>query len=123
MLYENARKQMNNILSSHGTTVTLYSNPTETINEEGDVTLTLGSGTSATCIMFPLDAEEMKWEVEGIDLAESFRCYFSYDTSINKKSIIQYNGKYYKIHSISKPVDYGNAVYIQAIITKSELNI
>ncbi len=122
MVATDAINKIKTIIEKHGTTVTVYS-PTKTLNDEGDETLSLGSGTSVKCAIFDIGPEEMQWKVEGLDLADSYRCYFSPSVSIDKDTIVKFNGKYYKIHSLGKAVVEGQTVYYQAVITKAELNI
>ena len=117
-----AINQFEMIKTEHGTTVTLY-DPTITYNDEGDETITLGTGSDVSCVIFTISPEEMQWSVEGIDLTQTYRCYFSNDTNIDKETIVKYNGIYYKIHSLSNVVVEGQTVYKMAVITKSELNI
>jgi len=122
MVSTSAKSQMQTIIDKHGETVTIYS-PTKTLNDEGDATLTLGTGTEVKCLMFNIGPEEMQWKVEGLDTTDSYRCYFKYNQSINKDTIIEHDGKYYKIHSLGKVMVDNEDIYIVAVITRAELNI
>lgn len=123
MISQNAIDMIKMIVYRHGTDVTLY-NPTYIPNEEGDIDdVDLGTGTTVKAVMFELTPEEMQWRTEGIDTRHSYRCYMIGDTNIDKESIIKYDGLYYKIHSIAKAIESGNTVYIDCVITLSELNM
>jgi len=122
MVSTSAKSQMQTIIDKHGEIVTIYS-PTKTLNDEGDATLTLGTGTEVKCLMFNIGPEEMQWKVEGLDTTDSYRCYFKYNQSINKDTIVEHDGKYYKIHSLGKVMVDNEDIYIVAVITRAELNI
>lgn len=106
------------------TTVTLY-DPTYEYDEDGDVTITLGTGSDLTVLLFDMSGEEMNFEREGIDMQHTYRIYVkaSDSSSVDKESIFAYGGKYYKVYSIGKATSQSNDVYYSLVITKSELNI
>lgn len=88
------------ILTTHGVSATLYRDPTHTPNDEGTTTITKGTGTSVTILIFNTRGELWTPQMEGIDREQVLTCYADNAYTIDKKDIILWNTVYYKINSI-----------------------
>ena len=95
---------VSDILTEHGVDVTVYLNPTYTLDDEGYAgTISVGTGTSAKAFIYSDAGEVITSEVEGIDRQLRYRCFLQSSTgTISQKAIVKWNSEYYKIVSIDR---------------------
>ena len=91
------------IVDAHGTSVTVYLDPTQTLDDEGGETITLGTGTDTKALIFTEKEETFTEESEGIDDTVQWAAYFKDSVgTIAEDTIILYNSEYYKIIQINR---------------------
>jgi len=107
------------ILSDVGMSVTVYLNPTYTLDNEGNASITKGTATSATALIFNVAGELWTPEMEGVDRQKVLNCYLDNTNTIDEQDIIKWNDIYYKINEIDPhPLGTSTATYYRLEIER-----
>ena len=96
------QSEISTIMTDYGTSVTVYLSPSHSYDDEGNDTISKGTGTSASVILQTPRGEMVTPEMEGIDKQLVFKCFCASSVgTIDEDTIILYNSQYYKITSIN----------------------
>lgn len=95
-------KIANKVFNKIGSTATLYSVQSSTIDKWGDATTTYSSGTSITIVPYNIISSRVSFEKFG-DLKDGeLDIVYSYDTSISPEDKITFDGVDYRVMQIEK---------------------
>ena len=115
-------EQVDHIIESHGTSISVYISPTYTYNDEGTATaISKGTATAASAVIFTeTPGEAYERMPEGVEEIIIYTVYLKQSVgTITKKSLLYFNSTYYRIVDMhSHQFEDKSKMYYQLVVEK-----
>lgn len=105
------------VLASHGTSVTIYNQSSQTVDEEGDTTITWATSVSTTALIGELNYEERRLVTEGILHSGTLKLFITAATVLGVNDKVTINSKNWIVTSVKTVCDLDTQVFKIAMLS------